>query len=655
MQEMWQVDEGPAWRRPFVFPTLARATRPGLWELVGASWRQENLLGSLLAQENLPARTDWDFDAFPYIPAELRKPEYARYYAQADSLEDVEAVTRQIRREMADRETLSRGGWTGLAVNLVVGGLLDPLNLAAPGPALYRAGTKGGQFLLNAMKVGGYTAGSIAATEMGLHATQITRTPEESLAAIGGGTILGGLLGGAVSMLGVKEFDRVGKSVKQDLLTIRGGRVPRELLGEGKPMTAREALDEALRVGMIDQGTYRQAVQMVELDPNLDRNTMIELAAAARKTSEKIAAEQGKAGYIVGETITEGMDTGFAWTTIRLYRGADADTVVEEWFHRFWDQYLTVEERRMYEAYHKASGDLRPAHEHYAQEGRDVFYSEKAHEAAGPIRSLFTKARKTLLDLIGRIRKVRGQQIPDKIMEVYQRAWMPVERAGEPRAPGKITGKAEDLFRGEDLRVELEAKSKSEIVRLAKAAGIPVGKRGRKELVELLVEKEVGGKWPALEEEIPLTEGMPPQPVRPAEPSAPKPVAPPAEKPVEPVEEKSAAPAEEKPAEAEEVVGEDPIAAEVLRLIDRNAERVEQTGKGEAIRQLRQEGLSIEDIADRVETAPSWVLAVLAKEGDPGEDVAQGLFDWYAWVEKEMGPADKAAGGTNVGYQIREG
>ena len=79
----------------------------------------------------------------------------------------------------------------------------------------------------------------------------------------------------------------------------------------------------------------------------------------------------------LGATLPPNIQKGIAKTAVQLYKGHDADTLVEEWYHEFWLNNMDAKDRKAWDAYHDKSGDTRSSEEHFGQEGRDFFFSEK--------------------------------------------------------------------------------------------------------------------------------------------------------------------------------------------------------------------------------------------------------------------------------------
>lgn len=658
-EEFWRVDERPAVNRPFILPSIGRAeARPGLMELAGAYWRQENPIGALLALEPLTGAWDPDFDAGPYIPVEFRRPEFSMAYARANTPEDVDAITRQIRREMRDRETMGQFGFlTNLGVGIGVAGLLDPTNLLPIAPAV--DALKGARFMRRAVTTAKYGLPGLLAAEGLLYAAQETRTPSEVAFNLGAGTLMMGLLGGAVTGLKPREARAIEQAVKQDIDFYAGEKAgeawPAYKPGTHYPValpasvtggTAVEVLDRALSLGYIDPGAHRLLRYFVtEVDPDFDGRALLEIWDAVKVASREIKRLEGipdeATAYVVGKTASQFTDQGLLRTAISLFRGHDGDTAVEEWYHYIYDQILTPAQRDTWAAYHRASGDTRAVHEHYAQFSRDFFFSNKIHEKAGPLRTLFRNAKQALLLLIQRIRGIRGARIPKEIEDLVRRGGMRREDYSEwQRESQRWWINLSEQERKQEARAaaavarrdELQALPKKEVIRLAREQGIPIGNKGKKDLVGLLLTRE-GHEIPAPARVAP--EAAAPERAVVSEAAA-----------VEP--EARAAGETPEGIEPQPVVETDPWAGQTWGYTRMIAEAADEQGWTEAIRAARAEGLGVAEIVQRLEINEDYVAAVLAREGDAGEDVSAAWWGWHDWLrEQAEGSAE------SVGYQVR--
>lgn len=217
--------------------------------------------------------------------------------------------------------------------------------------------------------------------------------------------------------------------------------------------TVIEEIKQAVADGRTDAGTATLARHIITLDPQIDSNTSLEIARESLYASEEVAKREGLPTHdetgqpikyrIMGSAASD-TQASAARTAIRLYRGHDADTVIEEWYHRGWDR-LPPQEQEVYQAYHAKTGDKRLIQEHFAQEGRDFFFSEKLHEKAAPIRQIFEKFRDTMRLLIDRMRAVRGAQIPEKIANMYRQVGGAESKNAGKRSPELVNAQKADI------------------------------------------------------------------------------------------------------------------------------------------------------------------------------------------------------------------
>ena len=194
---------GPIGRLPDPAP---QGPAPSFWsETVPAAWRTENTIGSAMAMgADVPLmyRRDAinpDFDPFKG----LEDTQYATHldrFAFANSHEDVLAVKRQLDREIEDRKTLDRAGWSGMAAMFAVGAV-DPVNLIPVGGQAARIAKTGGSILKAGLATARAGLVSSTAAELVLQQTQLTRTPTEGVANIAVATFLSGVLGSSVGQV----------------------------------------------------------------------------------------------------------------------------------------------------------------------------------------------------------------------------------------------------------------------------------------------------------------------------------------------------------------------------------------------------------------------------------------------------------------------
>ena len=173
--------------------------------LLGAAFRQENPIVSAANSYTYDRREKYDLSYRPWDDIQGTVYEgYADRFLEARNRQQVQSMKAQIDREMEDRKVIdAAGGWGFLAS--MGAAVLSPTSLM-PGGALVR-GAKGGISIgRTAMNTAGWAAAATAIDEIGLHATQATRTGAESAYAIGGSVLLGSLLGSAAGTLSRRAF-----------------------------------------------------------------------------------------------------------------------------------------------------------------------------------------------------------------------------------------------------------------------------------------------------------------------------------------------------------------------------------------------------------------------------------------------------------------
>lgn len=198
-------------------PTNAEVPTPSAQDVISAAFRQENVIGSMLARQTAGGEWDADYNPWEDIKGTPYEAQWERF-AQAGNSGQVAALKRQIDMETADRNTLAAsGGWGMLAS--IGAGLFSPENLL-PGGAAYRGVRMGQAVARSALSTAAATALGTSLAEVGLMGSQELRTPMESAFNVGGSALLGGMLGAGVSAAFTRaDFARLGKALEQEALT----------------------------------------------------------------------------------------------------------------------------------------------------------------------------------------------------------------------------------------------------------------------------------------------------------------------------------------------------------------------------------------------------------------------------------------------------
>ena len=180
--------------------------KPSMAETFGAAFRRENLIGSLMKVPRGDDLQEIDPDYNPFDGLEDRFIPHAHRFENVFNERAGNARKTQIDMEEKDRQTLAASGWTGFGATIAAT-LTDP-TILIPGGTIYR-GVKTGQVVAKTAASASAMAGvATAAQEVGLQATQETRTLEESAMNIGGSMILGGFIGGGIGALSVRRARR---------------------------------------------------------------------------------------------------------------------------------------------------------------------------------------------------------------------------------------------------------------------------------------------------------------------------------------------------------------------------------------------------------------------------------------------------------------
>jgi hypothetical protein len=172
---------------------------PEFLDTVAAAFRQENLIGSSFASRALALpdadffKVDPNYDVFDDLDG---YETYADRFEQVYNRNAAMAMKADIDQENKDRDILAASGWAPWLLSVGAANILDP-TILIPGGAIVKGGRVGYSAAKTALAVSAAAGGATAVQEAGLQATQQLRTPEETLLAVGGSVILGGIVGAA--------------------------------------------------------------------------------------------------------------------------------------------------------------------------------------------------------------------------------------------------------------------------------------------------------------------------------------------------------------------------------------------------------------------------------------------------------------------------
>jgi hypothetical protein len=194
---------------------------PSFMDTLGASFRLENeVVGAVRAMGEERDFGDEDPDHNPWDTIKDTKyQDYWQAFTASRNPAETEHIRSKIDAELEDRRIREASGATGFLTDMVAS-LASPTVLL-PGGAIYRGFRVGSAVARSAASVGALAAASVTAQELMLQSQQYTRTWTESMINIGGGTVLGGLLGGGVSFFSSRALARAARQIDDDIVRIR--------------------------------------------------------------------------------------------------------------------------------------------------------------------------------------------------------------------------------------------------------------------------------------------------------------------------------------------------------------------------------------------------------------------------------------------------
>ena len=207
--------------------------KPSWSQTIDAAFNLENSItsavNSVTMYDQISNVVDPDYNPLDNMRVEDR--DYIPRIAATKNAEQHRALENAIDLEKADRQTLAEAGLGMSLASTALAVVADPTAVFLPGGALvksYKLSTRLGRTALNVGGAGGLSA---VAQESALHASQVTRTAEESvinvaaatLLAAGFGTLLAGVAGRPLIRVTNKELHRAIDQVSNDFSVDSGG------------------------------------------------------------------------------------------------------------------------------------------------------------------------------------------------------------------------------------------------------------------------------------------------------------------------------------------------------------------------------------------------------------------------------------------------
>lgn len=183
--------------------------QPSLGRVASAAFQTENdvyAAYSAVSERSFKDQPDHD-------PMEIiRDTPYEQFtdnFVGSRSEDETRFVMEKIDREQQNSAILADAGLPGLALSIGAG-ILSPTMLM-PGGALYKGYRTGTAALKTGASTAAMASAGVAAQEVILQTGQETRTATDSAVAIGSAAVLGGLLGGGISLLSKADQVKLGK------------------------------------------------------------------------------------------------------------------------------------------------------------------------------------------------------------------------------------------------------------------------------------------------------------------------------------------------------------------------------------------------------------------------------------------------------------
>lgn len=261
---------------------------PSTGSVVGAAFRTENIVGSLIVSETNGLNAYEDDGVYdPSVDPDVIGGKYDQYYENFKDVRNApyaDALKVKIDRELEDKRTLASAGAYG-TIWSIGAGVVD-LPTLIPGGTIIKGGKVGWSVAKSALAVGASGALDAAATEVALHATQETRTGTESAINIGAATILSGLIGaGAAKMMNTASRKAIEAKFEQDLVNLDVPDVgPHDMANAAKAAAGADVVQGLTKEQLGISGKAAQTLSNVGFNP------MIRLSRSMSTAARNVAA-----------------------------------------------------------------------------------------------------------------------------------------------------------------------------------------------------------------------------------------------------------------------------------------------------------------------------------------------------------------------------
>jgi len=290
------------------------APSPGALDTLAASFRQGNIVSSLY-EGVVTGRFSRRPQAQPgYDPLGdiAGFEDYAHRFFDSESAQETANIKRRIGFELADKQVIAQAGGWGLASS-IASGVVDPVTLASMAIPVAGATTRGAAI----MRAVGTQVALDTVSEALFHATQETRTAEQSVINIGASAIMTGIVGAAIAgRIPRGELDKAIRTVNEELNEVPaevGSTVGAAARGAGTTLAEEGVSGWAARAITSTVGKVSLLGRLITSPSRVARQTAQELAEVPFALTKN---ERGVATPIAVESMIKRYDATIAsWAT----------------------------------------------------------------------------------------------------------------------------------------------------------------------------------------------------------------------------------------------------------------------------------------------------------------------------------------------------
>jgi len=191
-------------------PQKEEAEAPGMGEIFTSAFAQENSLVSWASRGFSLGESFQPVNGYDFAEDIQGYEVFAESFIESQSPEQTAHIKMQLDKEIDDKNTLSAGGATAIVAQMAAG-FTDPiyLPLMFTGLGVAKTASPAKAFFTTA----GVGAAAEVPAEIAKHATQETRTAQESAFNISGAALFSGVMGAGASALSKQEFKSLGSKM----------------------------------------------------------------------------------------------------------------------------------------------------------------------------------------------------------------------------------------------------------------------------------------------------------------------------------------------------------------------------------------------------------------------------------------------------------